>query len=73
MVYLARMIDTAAIASRFEALSPFPDERERRLFAASEARAAGRGGVAGNRGRACHVAVNDRTADYAGSRCYACR
>jgi len=40
------MIDTAAIAARFEALSPFLDERERRLFAASEARAAGRGGVA---------------------------
>ena len=40
------MIDTAAIAVRFEALSPFLDERERRLFAASEARAAGRGGVA---------------------------
>ena len=40
------MIDTAAIMSRFDALSPFLDERERRLFAASEARAAGRGGVA---------------------------
>jgi len=40
------MIDTAAITSRFDALSPFLDERERRLFAASEARAAGRGGVA---------------------------
>jgi len=40
------MIDTAAIAARFETLSPFLDERERRLFAASEARAAGRGGVA---------------------------
>jgi hypothetical protein len=39
------MIDIAAIAARFEALSPFLDERERRLFAASEARAAGRGGV----------------------------
>jgi len=40
------MIDSAAITARFEALSPFLDERERRLFAASEARAAGRGGVA---------------------------
>jgi hypothetical protein len=40
------MIDTAGIRARFEALSPFLDERERRLFVASEARAAGRGGVA---------------------------
>jgi hypothetical protein len=40
------MIDSAAITVRFEALSPFLDERERRLLAASEARAAGRGGVA---------------------------
>ena len=38
------MIDTA-IKARFDALAPFLDERERRLFAASEARAAGRGGV----------------------------
>ena len=40
------MIDSAAITARFGALSPFLDERERRLLAASEARAAGRGGVA---------------------------
>src|ERR1700730_8828531 len=40
------MIDSPAIAARFDALSPFLDERERRLFAASEARAVGRGGVA---------------------------
>ena len=40
------MIDTAPITARFDALSPFLDERERRLLAASEARAAGRGGVA---------------------------
>ena len=40
------MIDSAAITARFDALSPFLDERERRLLAASEARAAGRGGVA---------------------------
>ncbi|MBV8616274.1 MAG: ISAzo13 family transposase, partial [Acetobacteraceae bacterium] len=39
------MIDTAAIKARFEAMAPFLDERGRRLFAASEARAAGRGGV----------------------------
>jgi len=40
------VIDIAAIKARFEALAPILDERGRRLFAASEARAAGRGGVA---------------------------
>jgi hypothetical protein len=40
------MIDTAAIIARFDAFSSFLDERQRRLFAASEARAAGRGGIA---------------------------
>lgn len=39
------MVDTAAIKARFDALAPFLDERGRRLFAASEAQAAGRGGV----------------------------
>jgi hypothetical protein len=39
------VIDTGAIKARFEALAPFLDERGRRLFAASEAQAAGRGGV----------------------------
>ncbi len=39
------MIDPLAITTRFDALEPFMDEKERRLFAASEARAAGRGGV----------------------------
>ena len=39
------MIDTAPIKARFEALAPVLDERGRRLFAASEARAAGHGGV----------------------------
>ena len=39
------MIDIAAIAARFKALSPSLDEKGRRLFAASEARAAGRGGI----------------------------
>lgn len=39
------MIDTVAIKARFEALSPLLNERARRLFVASEARAAGRGGV----------------------------
>jgi len=40
------MIDVAAIKCRFEALEPFLTERDRRLFAAGEARAAGRGGIA---------------------------
>ena len=40
------MIDFTAIAARFDTLSPFLDERERLLLAASEARAAGRSGVA---------------------------
>jgi len=39
------MIDTDAIKVRFEALAPHLNERARRLFAASEANAAGRGGV----------------------------
>jgi Rhodopirellula transposase DDE domain len=39
------VIDTLAIKARFEALSPRLNERARRLFVASEARAAGRGGV----------------------------
>ena len=41
------MIDVAAIRSRFATLSPFLDERARRLVAASEeAKAAGYGGIA---------------------------
>jgi transposase len=40
------VIDTEAIRARFEALSPHLNERARRLFAASEAHAAGRGGIA---------------------------
>jgi hypothetical protein len=40
------VIDRAAIKTRFAALEPILDERGRRLFAASEARAAGRGGIA---------------------------
>ena len=39
------MIDTVAIRARFEALAPHLNERARRLFAASEAHAAGRGGI----------------------------
>ena len=40
------MIDTTLIRQRFEAVAPFLDERGRRLVAASEAVAAGYGGIA---------------------------
>ena len=40
------MIDLEAIGERFASLSPHLDERDRRLFAATEARAAGFGGIA---------------------------
>jgi len=40
------VIDTAAIRTRYATLAPFLNERARRLFAASEALAAGRGGIA---------------------------
>jgi Rhodopirellula transposase DDE domain len=40
------VIDEAAIQLRYKALDPVLDERSRRRFAAAEARAAGRGGVA---------------------------
>jgi len=40
------VIDTALIRQRFEAIAPFLDERGRRLVAASEAAAAGYGGIA---------------------------
>src|ERR1700722_467468 len=40
------MIDTAPIRDRFAALSPHLNERERRLLAATEATAAGCGGIA---------------------------
>jgi hypothetical protein len=40
------MIDPAPIRDRFTALSPHLNERERRLFAATEAVAAGYGGIA---------------------------
>jgi hypothetical protein len=44
--YLRRMIDTYAIRLRWKADGSKRDERGKRLFAASEARAAGWGGVA---------------------------
>jgi len=40
------MIETTLIRQRFEAVAPFLDERQRRLLAASEAIAAGHGGIA---------------------------
>src|SRR3954462_10528933 len=40
------MIDERAMAMRWEALGPELSERERRLFAAGEARSHGRGGIA---------------------------
>ena len=39
------MIDPAPIRDRFTALSPHLNERDRRLFAATEATAAGYGGI----------------------------
>jgi Rhodopirellula transposase DDE domain len=40
------MVDEVGIGERFRLLSPHLDERGRRLFAGSEAKAAGRGGIA---------------------------
>ncbi len=40
------MLDATGIKCRYEALDSYLDERGRRLFAAAEARAAGRGGIA---------------------------
>lgn len=40
------MIDRTAIRARYDAVSPHLDEKGLRLFAAGEARAAGRGGIA---------------------------
>jgi len=39
------VIDEAAIRQRFETLGPYLDERQRRVFATSEALAAGWGGI----------------------------
>jgi hypothetical protein len=44
--YPATMIDVDAIQQRFSAVSPFLDERGRRLVAAAEAATAGYGGIA---------------------------
>ena len=39
------MADDTALQTRFAALAPFLDERLRRVWAAAEARAIGRGGI----------------------------
>ncbi len=44
--YVVWMVDSDSISERFVALSPYLDERGRRLFAATEASSAGYGGVA---------------------------
>jgi DNA-binding phage protein len=51
------MIKLAPIRDRFVLLSPHLDERERRLLAATEARAAGYGGIAAV-ARATGIAVS---------------
>ncbi len=50
------MVDEVAIGEKFRALAGELNERQRRLWAASEARAAGRGGIAGT-ARATGMAV----------------
>ena len=44
-LYIGRVVDEVAIRMRFEAMAGHLDERGLRLWAAGEARAAGRGGV----------------------------
>ena len=44
--YREGMIDESRIAERYRGLGPELNERQRRLWAASEARACGRGGIA---------------------------
>jgi hypothetical protein len=46
IAYLAWMMDSDTLRERFVALSPVLDERQRRLFAATEASAVGYGGIA---------------------------
>ena len=45
-LYIVYVLDFDAIRMRYEAVAPYLDERALRLFAAREARAAGRGGIA---------------------------
>ena len=51
------MVDEAAIGERFRSLAGELNERQRRLWAATEARAAGRGGIAAT-ARATGIAVD---------------
>jgi transposase len=51
------VVDEVAIGERFRALAPELDERRRRLWAAAEARAAGRGGIAAT-ARATGMAID---------------
>ena len=51
------MVDEVAIGERFRALAGELDERQRRLWAAAEARSAGRGGIAAT-ARATGMAVD---------------
>src|SRR6266480_6596433 len=46
VLYVVVVIDIEPIRQRFSAVSPFLDERGRRLVAAAEAAAAGYGGIA---------------------------
>src|SRR5450755_2370588 len=46
VAYREGMIDESKIAERYRALGPELNERQRRLWAASEARSHGRGGIA---------------------------
>ena len=55
--YRVGMIDPAGLCARFALLLPHLDERGRRLFAATEARAAGYGGIAAV-SRATGIAVS---------------
>ena len=54
------VVDVEAMRARYLALRPFLDERQRRLFAAAEARAAGWGGVSAA-SRATGIARSTRT------------
>ena len=58
--YHGGMIDETAIRDRFDAMRVRLDERERRLFAAAEARSAGYGGVSAV-ARATGIAQHDRS------------
>ena len=46
VAYREGMIDESKIAERFPGLGPELNERQRRLWAATEARSCGRGGIA---------------------------